>query len=302
MSTVVEDGSQKQAARAYQAPRGTRDILPYEIGSWHALERACRSVLECAGYKEIRTPMFEHTELFERGIGETTDIVEKEMYTFTDRAGRSLTLRPEGTASVVRAYLQHKMYAGPQPVKLYYIGPMFRYERPQAGRYREFWQFGAEALGAPDPAIDAELIEILIEVLRGVGLDGFTVRLNSLGCPACRPRYRNAVYEWLESRQDMLCPDCQRRLDRNPLRVLDCKTSGCREATHNIPSIFEHLCEECTAHFEELKKFLDTGGIDYSIDERIVRGLDYYTRTVFEVVHRGLGAQDALGGGGRYDG
>ena len=294
----VPDERQKE----FKAPRGTRDILPAEIEPWRELERVCRSVMEAAGYLEIRTPIFEHTELFQRGIGETTDIVEKEMYTFLDRAGRSITLRPEGTASVVRSYLEHKMYALPQPIKVYYIGRMYRYERPQAGRYREFRQFGAEAIGAQDPAIDAELIEVFVEILSRMGLKDLEVHVNSIGCPECRPKYRDAIREGLEPVMGRLCEDCLRRLTRNPLRILDCKNPECRDLTKNVANIFDHLCDECRDHFQSFSRFLDISGIQYVVDPRIVRGLDYYTKTVFEVISRDLGAQDAVGGGGRYDG
>ncbi|MFZ5923666.1 MAG: histidine--tRNA ligase [Bacillota bacterium] len=284
-----------------KAPRGTADVLPEQSALWLRVENTVRRVCRNAGYGEIRTPIFEHTELFERGVGAVTDIVEKEMYTFLDKAGRSITLRPEGTAAVVRAYLEHKMKARPQPVKLYYIGPMFRYERPQSGRYRQHTQFGVEALGSRDPALDAEVISILIEVYKSLGLTGFVVRLNTIGCPVCRPGYKDVLVKALSGRIGELCLDCQRRLERNPLRVLDCKNDACRQISRELPPVFEHLCDECRDHFEGVTGYLRTLGLVYEIDSRIVRGLDYYTKTVFEVIHAGLGAQDALGGGGRYD-
>lgn len=284
-----------------KAPRGTADALPEQSALWLRVEETVRRVCHSAGYGEIRTPIFEHTELFERGVGAATDIVEKEMYTFLDKAGRSITLRPEGTASVVRAYLEHKMKARLQPVKLYYIGPMFRYERPQSGRYRQHTQFGVEALGSSDPALDAEVIAILIEVYKSLGLAGFVVRLNTIGCPVCRPDYKSVLVKALSGRIEELCPDCRRRLERNPLRVLDCKNEACRLISRDLPPIFEHLCGECKDHFEGVAGYLRALGLAYELDSRIVRGLDYYTKTVFEVIHGGLGAQDALGGGGRYD-
>ncbi len=285
-----------------RAPRGTADVLPREAALWLRVEDAVRQACEAAGYGEIRTPIFEHTEVFERGVGSATDIVDKEMYTFLDRGGRRITLRPEGTAPVVRAYLEHGLASGPQPVKLYYIGPMFRYERPQAGRYRQFAQFGVEALGSADPAIDAEVMSLLVQVFASLGLSGFVVRLNSIGCPRCRPAYREALVRALRERAGELCGDCRTRLERNPLRVLDCKVEACRAIAGGLPPIFDYLCEECSRHHKGVLTYLDALGLEYEQDPRIVRGLDYYTKTVFEVVHSGLGSQDALGGGGRYDG
>ncbi len=285
-----------------RAPRGTVDVFPEIPGTWRRLEETVRSVCRSAGYTEIRTPVFEYTELFQRGVGEGTDIVEKEMYTFLDKGERSITLRPEGTAPVVRAYLEHKMWAEPQPVKVYYIGPMFRYERPQLGRLRQHTQFGVEALGASSPVLDAEVISVLINVYQSLGLEGFVVRLNSIGCSKCRPRYKESLISLLSKQMDELCPDCRRRLDRNPLRVLDCKNERCKAIAKELPPIFDYLCEECCTHFEGVKRSLGVLDLTYELDPTIVRGLDYYTKTVFEVIHSGLGAQDALGGGGRYDG
>ncbi len=285
-----------------KAPRGTIDVFPEKPGVWQLLEETVRSVCRNAGYTEIRTPIFEHTELFQRGVGESTDIVEKEMYTFLDKGERSITLRPEGKAPVVRAYLEHKMWAGPQPVKVYYIGPMFRYERPQLGRLRQHTQFGIEALGASSPALDAEVISVLISVYQRLGLEGFVVRLNSIGCSKCRPRYKESLMNLLSKHVDELCADCRRRLERNPLRVLDCKNERCTILAKELPPIFEYLCEDCSLHFDGVRDCLKALGLIYELDPTIVRGLDYYTKTVFEVVHSGLGAQDALGGGGRYDG
>ncbi|NLB73635.1 MAG: histidine--tRNA ligase [Firmicutes bacterium] len=285
-----------------RAPRGTIDVFPETPGMWRLLEETVRSVCRNAGYTEIRTPIFEHTELFQRGVGESTDIVEKEMYTFLDKGKRSITLRPEGTAPVVRSYLEHKMWANPQPVKVYYIGPMFRYERPQLGRLRQHTQFGVEALGSSSPALDAEVISLLISVYRCLGLEGFVVRLNSIGCAKCRPRYKESLINLLSGHVDELCDDCRRRLLRNPLRVLDCKNERCTGLAKELPSIFEYLCEDCSHHFDGVTQCLKALDVVYELDPTIVRGLDYYTKTVFEVVHSGLGAQDALGGGGRYDG
>lgn len=284
------------------APRGTNDIMPGEVGNWQYLERVVRDTFEKHGYQEIRLPIFEHTEVFARGVGETTDIVEKEMYTFEDRSGRSLTLRPEGTAQVVRAYIEHKLYGAAGPVKVYYIGPMFRYERPQKGRYRQFHQFGAEALGSSSPMLDVEMIAIPITLYQSLGLHEFEVRINSIGCPQCRPVYREKLTEYLRQHQEKLCGTCQDRLGRNPLRVLDCKVPTCREVTDAAPKTHEHLCEECNTHFASVRGGLDALSIHYVVDSRLVRGLDYYSRTVFELIGLDLGAQDALGGGGRYDG
>lgn len=284
------------------APRGTSDILPRDMGQWHQLEQKVRDVCAVYGYEEIRTPIFEHTELFARGIGEVTDIVEKEMYTFADRADRSLTLRPEGTAGVVRAYLEHRLDTEAQPVKMYYMGPMFRYERPQAGRARQFHQLGVETVGTMDPAMDAEVIALLVALLRSVGLDEFTVHINSIGCPGCRPAYVERLREALAPVQDELCTSCQQRFERSPLRILDCKRARCIELTQDVPVLTDALCASCAKHFEEVVAYLSELGLTHQLTPRLVRGFDYYTRTVFEVTSPVLGAQDALGGGGRYDG
>lgn len=285
-----------------QAPRGTRDLLPEELRLWHEVEDRAREIFRLHGYAEIRTPLLEATELFVRGIGEGTEIVTKEMYTFTDRGGRSVTLRPEGTASVVRAYLEHHLESGPQPVKVYYIGPMFRYERPQAGRYRQFHQLGAEVLGTQDPAVDAETILIPFDLYQSLGLEGLELRLNSIGCPVCRPRYREALIEYLRPRAGSLCKSHQQSWEQNPLRVLDCKSEACRTATADAPLVETYLCDECASHFAAVRRFLDGLQVPYRLDGRLVRGLDYYTKTVFEITARSLGAQDAVAGGGRYDG
>ncbi len=285
-----------------KAPRGTQDVLPGESERWQQVEAIAREVMASFGYREIRTPIFEQTELFTRGVGEHTDVVEKEMYTFHDRSGRSITLRPEGTAPVARAYVEHGMHLWPSPVKVFYIGPMFRYERPQAGRLRQHQQIGAEALGCDDPALDAEAIVMPMEIFRRLGLSRFVVKLNSIGCPDCRPRYRQALVAYLSPREPALCPNCRRRLERSPLRVLDCKVPTCREVTAQAPSSVDFLCEACRTHFRTLLGHLDALGARYEQDPRLVRGFDYYTRTVFELQAEDLGAQNAVAGGGRYDG
>ena len=283
-------------------PRGTNDILPEESRKWQFVEEKIRDICRRFGYQEIRTPIFEHTELFERGIGETTDIVEKEMYTFIDRGDRSITLRPEGTACVVRAFIENKLYAQSLPSKLYYLGPMFRYEKPQAGRYRQFSQFGVEAIGSLDPFLDVEMIILPIELYKACGLSEFHVHINSLGCPKCRGAYRDVLQQQLGTKLDQFCEACQGRISRNPLRVLDCKNSKCQSLVDEIPPITEYLCEECSDHFQQVIQYLDMLGIDYELNPKLVRGFDYYTKTVFEITVPGLGAQNAIGGGGRYDG
>lgn len=283
-------------------PRGTNDILPDEVELWYELEKKIREVCRAYGYGELRTPMFEHTELFQRGIGDTTDIVEKEMYSFLDRGKRSITLRPEGTAPVVRAYLENKLDNGPFPVKLYYYGPMFRYERPQSGRYRQFTQFGFEALGSNDPLLDAESIVLPLQLYRSCGLSGFEIKLNSIGCLQCRGAYRAELLAYFEPRREQLCSSCRSRLHRNPLRLLDCKAEGCRQLMAAAPDIREYLCPACAEHFRQVRNYLDLLHVPYEINPRLVRGFDYYSRTVFEVIYSDLGAQDAIGAGGRYDG
>lgn len=284
------------------APRGTKDIMPADVKAWRYLEETMRKICAQYGYKEIRTPVFEHTELFLRGIGETTDVVEKEMYTFNDRGNRSITLRPENTASAVRAYIEHKLYAEPAPTKLFYIGPMFRYDRPQAGRYRQFHQFGIEALGVQGPNIDAEIILLAVQILQSLGLKDLKLKINSVGCPKCRPLHREKLQEFFKPHFDELCKDCQSRYDRNPLRLLDCKNPHCQELGAGAPSLEECLCDECREHFEGLKQLLTAAGIEYEVDHNLVRGLDYYTKTAFEIQYKPLGAQSAVCGGGRYDG
>jgi histidyl-tRNA synthetase len=283
-------------------PRGTNDILPGDVEKWQYIEGVIRDVCRTYNYREIRTPIFEHTELFKRGVGETTDIVEKEMYTFTDRGDRSITLRPENTAAVVRSYLENKLYAGPQPVKLYYIGPMFRYDRPQAGRYRQFHQFGVEVLGAHSPGIDAEVIAMAMKVYERLGLKGLELHINSLGCPNCRPTLREKLQEFFRPNLEHYCKDCQGRFERNPLRMLDCKNEKCNELSIGAPTILDCLCDDCSTYFTEVKARLDGLSIEYIVDQNLVRGLDYYTHTAFEIMTKDIGAQGSVGGGGRYNG
>lgn len=285
-----------------QALKGTHDILPEEVYKWDYMEGVIRDVCARYGYKEIRTPIIEATELFQRGIGDTTDVVTKEMYTFTDRGNRSVTLRPENTASVVRAYLEHKMYGDQQVHKMFYIGSMFRYDRPQAGRYREFHQFGLEVLGASSPLADAEVIAMACEIFHRLGLKDLDLHLNSIGDKNCRPAYRQKLIEFFEGKKDQLCDDCRERLYKNPLRILDCKEEGCKKASIGAPEITDYLCDDCHRKFEAVKHYLDGLGISYTVDPRLVRGLDYYTNTAFEIQYPPLGAQSAVCGGGRYDG
>ena len=284
-----------------KAIRGFNDILPDEIGKWQFVEATAREVFEGFGFLEIRIPIIERTELFSRGIGEATDIVEKEMYTFIDRSGNSLTLRPEATASMARAYLEHQIYSFDPVAKLYCIGPMFRYERPQKGRYRQFYQIDAEVFGVENPMVDAEIILMLIQFLKKVGLEKLELQINSLGCRACRPRYREELKNFLMSKSFQLCEDCQRRLHTNPLRIFDCKVETCQEAIANAPQVINFLCAECQEHFDKVKEYLKMAGLEYILNPRMVRGLDYYTRTAFEVVSYSLGSQNAVTGGGRYD-
>ncbi len=284
-----------------KAVRGFNDILPNEIGRWQFVEGIAREVFEGFGFSEIRIPILERTELFSRGIGEATDIVEKEMYTFSDRSGNSLTLRPEATASMARAYLEHQVYSYDPVAKLYCVGPMFRYERPQKGRYRQFYQIDVEVFGVGNPMVDAEVILMLVQFLRRVGLEKLELQINSLGCRACRPRYREELKKFLVDRSFKLCEDCRRRLDTNPLRILDCKVETCQEAIADAPRMMDFLCPECQSHFDMVKGYLEMAGLTYTVNPRLVRGLDYYTRTAFEVISNQLGSQNAVTGGGRYD-
>jgi histidyl-tRNA synthetase len=282
--------------------RGFKDILPSDAALWQHVEVLVRDLLENFGFAELRIPVLEQTELFARSIGADTDIVEKEMYTFTDRGGASLSLRPEATASVVRAYVEHRLYAKDPVWKLYTIGPMFRRERPQKGRYRQFHQINAEVFGLHDPRTDAELILLLMTFMDRLELPGIALHINSLGCPECRPRFKDALKSFLAGRSGKFCSDCLRRRDENPLRLFDCKVPACKEAMQEAPSVLDELCSKCFTHFEDVKKSLDGFQIPYRINHRLVRGLDYYTRTTFEVIAESLGAQDAVAGGGRYDG
>jgi len=281
--------------------KGMHDVGPPEIALWHRVEKEARAVFENAGFSELRTPPLEEQALFTRGIGSTTDIVEKEMYAFEDRKGRKLALRPEGTASVVRSYIEHYVGKG-EYERFYYMGPMFRYERPQKGRYRQFYQIGAEVFGAKDPCVDAEVIGLAHEIFRRLGLQRVSLHVNSLGCKECRPAYRQDLIEFLQPLLPQLCGDCQKRVSRNPLRALDCKNEGCIRLTQGAPSMFESLCGTCVSHFEGLQQGLRKLGIPYEVNPRMVRGLDYYERTAFEFLSGDLGAQNAVAGGGRYDG
>jgi len=286
----------------YQAPRGTSDILPQEQGYWSYIKQKAAAISELYGYQRIDTPTFEDAHLFVRSIGEDTDIVEKEMYSFEDKGGDQVTLRPEGTAPVCRAYVEHGMHTLPQPVRLYYMAAIFRYERPQAGRYREHHQFGVEALGDSDPALDAEVIEIAWQLYVNLGLKGLTLSLNSIGCNNCRPQYLDTLKYYYTQHEGRLCPDCRRRLSKNPLRLLDCKNLTCLALTEQAPRSTDHLCQECADHFDQLRRYLNLLNLPFSLSHRLVRGLDYYTRTVFEIAPEGeTGSQVAIGGGGRYD-
>jgi histidyl-tRNA synthetase len=284
-----------------QLIRGFKDILPGEVELWQKIELEARTLFESFGFREIRIPVMEKTELFKRSIGEDTDIVEKEMYTFADRGGDMVTLRPEATASIVRAYIQHKLYAPDPAQRLYMIGPMFRRERPQKGRYRQFYQIDAEIFGVESPLADAQLIYLLVTLCERLQVRNVEAHVNSLGCPACRPGFRDALQAMLSSVSGRLCEDCTRRRERNPLRVLDCKVPGCREALAAAPSILDHLCADCRRDFDELQAALTALGVAYIVDKRLVRGLDYYTRATFEIQTGELGAQSAVAGGGRYD-
>ncbi len=285
-----------------QTIRGFRDILPETISLWQKVEKEATQLFEAFGFREIRIPILEKTELFARSIGEATDIVEKEMYTFADRKGDKLTLRPEATASIVRSYVQHKMYASDPVRKFFMMGPMFRRERPQKGRYRQFYQIDAEVFGIESAYIDSQLIFILNELFRRLGLTELSAHINSLGCPECRPSFQAALLKFLESRKDRLCENCLRRMDKNPLRILDCKVIECKDAIVDAPSTLDHLCPVCTDHFETVKRTLEIQKVDFIVDKTLVRGLDYYTRTAWEIQTTTLGAQSAVAGGGRYDG
>ncbi len=286
-----------------KAPKGTKDVLPGESGKWQYIEGVVRDICQRFGYSEVRTPVFEHTELFQRGVGGTTDIVQKEMYTFLDKGNRSITLRPEGTAGVVRSFIENNLYAEAQPVKVYYLSaPVFRYERPQAGRLREHHQFGIEAFGAPGPSIDAEVISVALSLFKSLGITGLELNINSIGCRECRPKYNEELKAYLRNNEDKLCANCRERMSTNPLRALDCKEEGCARIVKEAPVMLDYLCGDCAEHFEGLKARLEAAGITYSINPFIVRGLDYYTKTVFEIIAQDIGAKSTVCGGGRYDG
>lgn len=284
------------------AIKGTQDALPNEIYKTQYVENAMRETAENFGFREMRTPVFEHTELFQRGVGETTDVVQKEMYTFLDKGGRSITLRPEGTAGAVRAFLEHGLFNEALPQKIYYLTSCYRYEKPQAGRLREFHQFGIECFGAGEPSADAEAISLANEIFNYLGIEGLSLEINSIGCPECRKEYHKALREYFAKYENELCDTCKGRLERNPMRILDCKSSVCSEIAENAPVVLDYLCGECKAHFDGVKKYLDAMNIGYKVNPQIVRGLDYYTRTVFEFVSNEIGAQGTVCGGGRYDG
>ena len=283
-----------------KAPKGTVDIVPGKSEKWQLMEDVFRSEAELNGFREVRTPVFEHTELFLRGVGDTTDVVEKQMYTFEDKGGRSITLRPEGTAGAVRAMLENGLYNEGYPVKLYYLTSCYRYEKPQAGRLRELHQFGVEMFGAAEPLADAQIIVLALSAFKRLGLEDVGLQINSIGCPTCRKEYHKALKEYFTERKDQLCDTCLSRLERNPMRILDCKSPECQEVCKGAPKITDYLCEDCRDHFAKVQEFLTALGIEFEIDPGLVRGLDYYTRTVFEFPSKSLGF--ALGGGGRYDG
>jgi histidyl-tRNA synthetase len=291
----------QEKIRLYQAPRGTTDILPQEQAYWRYIEQKVVNVCQLYGYERIDTPAFEGTRLFTRSVGEETDIVIKEMYTFEDRGGNQLTLRPEGTAPVCRAYLEHGLHNLPQPVKLYYFASIFRYERPQAGRYREHHQLGYEAIGDGDPALDAEVIDMTWQLFASLNLHHLSLQLNSIGCKQCRPQYLAVLKDYYANYARDLCSDCKIRLKRNPLRLLDCKQPRCQQIADSAPRSIDHLCQQCEEHFARLKKYLGPLELPFIVNHRLVRGLDYYTRTVFEIQPEEEGSQSTLGGGGRYD-
>lgn len=285
-----------------KAPRGTNDILASDSYKWQYIEEKARDLCRRFGYGEIRTPTFEHTELFLRGVGDTTDVVEKQMYTFEDKGNRSITLRPEGTASAARAYIEHNLGAQPLPVKLFYLIPCFRYEKPQAGRLREFHQFGVEVFGSQAPTVDAEIISLAMLFLSELGLQELALNINSIGCPECRKAYNEVLIAYFKEHYDELCDTCKSRLERNPLRILDCKSPICGALAKKAPKLIDYLCSDCREHFDAVKTALDGMGIAYTVDPDIVRGLDYYTKTVFEITSNDIGSQSAVCGGGRYDG
>lgn len=283
------------------APKGTKDVLPNQVYRWHYVERKFDDICRRYGYKEIRTPIFEHTELINRGVGDTTDIVQKEMYTFNDHGGRSLTLKPEGTSPAVRAFVEHRMYAEVQPTKIYYDTPCFRYEKPQSGRLRQFHQFGVEIFGTPNMMADADVICLGHDFLEEMGIKDIVLEINSVGCPTCRETYRRALQDFLRPHYDELCDTCKNRFDKNPMRILDCKSQEDQDLVKDAPNMIDYLCDECASSFEEVKGHLESMGLEYTVNPRIVRGLDYYTKTAFEFVSNKIGAQGTVCGGGRYD-
>ena len=291
----------RSRAKSITAVKGTKDILPEEAGKWQRVETTVKEIFELYGYREIRTPIFEDTELFKKGTGETSDIVIKEMYTFTDKGGRSLTLRPEYTPSVVRAIIDNSLNLRPQPMRFYYIGPMFRYDKPQKGRYRQFHQVDVEVFGEEDPAIDAEIVEMADSLLKRLDVVGTEILVNSVGCPQCRFPYHTSLRSEAEKKKDEFCADCQRKITTNPLRIFDCKVTTCRDLATVLPKIGDFLCENCRSHFQAFLFHLNSYGIAFTVEPRLVRGIDYYTKTTFEIVTSRLGAQDAILGGGRYD-
>lgn len=282
-------------------PKGTKDVLPYESYKWHYIENIVRNITEKYGFSEIRTPTFEHTELFLRGVGETTDIVNKEMYTFEDKGKRSITLKPEGTAGVARSYVENGLSEAPQPMKMYYITPVFRYERPQAGRLREHHQFGVELYGSDSPYADVEVISVAKTLFDRLGIENLELNINSIGCPVCRAEYNKALKEYLKDHIDGMCATCKERLDKNPLRILDCKEERCKVVNANAPRVLDYLCDDCKKHHESVQEILNAVGIPFKVNPNIVRGLDYYTKTVFEFVSTSIGAQGTVCGGGRYN-
>ena len=283
-------------------PRGTEDILPVDSPLWQKIEQAAREVCAAYGYKEIRTPVFEDTALFQRGVGDTTDVVQKEMYTFEDKGGRSITLRPEGTASLARSFIENSLYADPQPTKLFYLISCYRYEKPQSGRLREFHQFGIECFGGTSDATDAEVITLALSFFQKLGIQDLKLNLNSIGCPVCKKEYNEKLRNYFSQHQDKLCATCHTRLEKNPMRIIDCKSEICSAIAEDAPKMIDHLCPDCKEHLDKTLRYLDSVGIDYTINPNIVRGLDYYTRTVFEITSDALGAQSTVCGGGRYNG
>lgn len=293
--------SEQESLLQYKAIRGFKDILPYEVGTWNRVESEAKRVFECFGYKEIRVPVIESAELFARGIGQDTDIVSKEMYAFQDRRGDYVAMRPEATASILRAFIEHRLYGGHSVQKLFTIGPMFRYERPQKGRRRQFHQIDVEIIGDPGPRSDSELIYMIMHFFFSLGLNNLVLLINSLGCPVCRGPFRTELKGYLENYSSQLCPDCQMRMETNPLRVFDCKVDTCNQVIRDAPSMLDFLCSECAQHFSYLKEYLKKLNVGFIVDAHLMRGLDYYTRTTFEVQTQQLGAQNAIAGGGRYD-